>query len=209
VKAAAVQERRRVGRDQLIDAGVEVATLYGLSRLSMSDVAARAGVSRPTLYKHFSSREELIAAAVLREATAVVSEALSVAAPHDDPTAALRAAIETVLKRTRAHPLLQRILKTEPEALLPLLVTDGGGADSTFVGGYIREVTAQLVTEKAPGLSPRIRSRLAEMIARLMISYAVNPSPEPPEDIAADVAEILIRGAGAAGTARQSSGGPR
>jgi AcrR family transcriptional regulator len=188
-----------IGRDQLLDAGIEVATQFGLSKLSMSDVAARAGVSRPTLYKHFSSKDDLVAAAVQREAALVVGEVLRAADPHHDPVVALQAAIEAVLVRTREHPLLQRILRTEPEALLPLLVTDRGGQDTTVVGGFVRAVTVQLVAEKAPELSAAGRHRLADMIARLMISYAVNPSPEPPEEVASSMAWILIRGAGAPG----------
>jgi AcrR family transcriptional regulator len=185
----------RVGSDQLLDAVLEVATSFGLSKLSMSDVAAHAGVSRPTLYKHFSSKGELVAAAVQREAAVVVGEVLRAAEPLDDPVDALQAAIESVLVQTRDHPLLQRILRTEPEALLPLLVTDGGGQDTTVVGGFVRAVTAQLVAEKSPELSASGRHRLADMIARLMISYAVNPSPEPPEEVASSVARILIHGA--------------
>lgn len=217
MNAAAVEERQKIGRDQLLDAGVEVATLFGLSRLSMSEVATRAGVSRPTLYKHFSSREELVAAAVLREATAVVADALGAATPHDDPAVALEAALEVVLRRTRTHPLLQRILSTEPEALLPLLVTDAGREDSTIVGGFIRTVTAQLVAEKAPELAPHVQHCLADMIARLMLSHAVNPSPEPPEEVAMVMAQILIGGAAglssttsepaAVAAARNTSGG--
>ena len=128
---------------------------------------------------------------------------LRAAEPHGDPVDALQAAIEAVLVRTRDHPLLQRILSTEPAALLPLLVTDGGGQDTTVVGGFVRAVTAQLVAEKAPELPPEGRHRLADMIARLMISYAVNPSPEPPEEVASSMARILIHGA--AGRVRPSS----
>ncbi len=34
--------------DEIIDAGIEAVSLYGLAKLSMSDVASRAGISRPT-----------------------------------------------------------------------------------------------------------------------------------------------------------------
>ncbi|BBY99165.1 TetR family transcriptional regulator [Mycolicibacterium fallax] len=53
--AAAVHTSRRI-----LDATAEVMSRNGMSKLSLSDVAQEAGVSRPTLYRWFSSKEELI-----------------------------------------------------------------------------------------------------------------------------------------------------
>jgi TetR/AcrR family transcriptional regulator, repressor for uid operon len=35
---------------------------HGYGKFNLSDVAAQAGISRPTLYKHFSSKEDLLSA---------------------------------------------------------------------------------------------------------------------------------------------------
>ncbi|GAA4550094.1 helix-turn-helix domain-containing protein [Pseudonocardia xishanensis] len=53
-------------RRRILDAAVEVLTLSGFDAASLSEVAARAGVSRPTVYRHFGSREQLVSAALLR-----------------------------------------------------------------------------------------------------------------------------------------------
>lgn len=45
---------------RILDATAEVVGRSGMSKLSLSDVAHEAGVSRPTLYRWFSSKEELI-----------------------------------------------------------------------------------------------------------------------------------------------------
>lgn len=55
--SAAVHTSRRI-----LDATAEVMSRNGMSKLSLSDVAQEAGVSRPTLYRWFSSKEELIEA---------------------------------------------------------------------------------------------------------------------------------------------------
>lgn len=50
--------------DKLVIAAIETFTRFGFRRASMADIAAAAGVSRPTLYARFSSKEELLAAAI-------------------------------------------------------------------------------------------------------------------------------------------------
>ena len=47
---------------RILDATAEVLGRNGVSKLSLSDVAAEAGVSRPTLYRWFASKQELIEA---------------------------------------------------------------------------------------------------------------------------------------------------
>jgi AcrR family transcriptional regulator len=49
-------------RNRILMATAEVLSRNGLTKLNLSDVAAQAGVSRPTLYRWFASKEELIAA---------------------------------------------------------------------------------------------------------------------------------------------------
>lgn len=47
---------------RILMATAEVLSRNGLTKLNLSDVAAQAGVSRPTLYRWFASKEELLAA---------------------------------------------------------------------------------------------------------------------------------------------------
>lgn len=49
-------------RQRLLAATAEVLSRNGKTKLSLSDVAAQAGVSRPTLYRWFASKEALLAA---------------------------------------------------------------------------------------------------------------------------------------------------
>ncbi len=49
-------------RTRLLDATSVVLAQYGPRKLSLTDIASLAGVSRPTLYRHFGSRQELLLA---------------------------------------------------------------------------------------------------------------------------------------------------
>lgn len=46
--------------ERILAATAEVLSRNGMSKLSLSEVAQQAGVSRPTLYRWFSSKEELL-----------------------------------------------------------------------------------------------------------------------------------------------------
>jgi AcrR family transcriptional regulator len=53
--------------DRMLDAAQRLVMQTGARRLSLTEVATRAGVSRPTLYRYFTSKEELIEALGKRE----------------------------------------------------------------------------------------------------------------------------------------------
>ena len=68
-----IAESRRSGSDhgdladRILDAAQRLLVLTGARKFSLSDVATLAGVSRPTIYRYFVSKEELIDALGKRE----------------------------------------------------------------------------------------------------------------------------------------------
>ena len=175
--------------ERLLDATVEVAADHGLARLSVADVAKRAGLSRQTLYKHFATRDELIAQAVLREAGRMVEEVIAAAERHDDPVDSLEAAIVATLRVTRSHPLLDRLLATEPEALLPLLI-DGDGS----VLGAVEVIAHQMLEARLPELSAAQVQAGADLLSRMLISYAVRPPAGDPDAVARFLSTAVVAG---------------
>ncbi|HEY5154380.1 MAG TPA: TetR/AcrR family transcriptional regulator [Acidimicrobiales bacterium] len=176
-------------RERILSAALKTATVHGIARLSVGDVARTAGLSRQTVYKYFPSKDALIAAVVLNEASELVSQVVAAADAVDDPRSALEAAILAALVVTREHPLLDRLVRTEPETLLPLLSVDGGP-----VMGLVRPVVEEIVGRKLPDLSPVQTRRLADVITRLLVSYAIAAPDDPPEVVAASVAALLTGG---------------
>ncbi|MBP5793152.1 MAG: helix-turn-helix transcriptional regulator, partial [Spirochaetaceae bacterium] len=45
---------------EIINATLELASEYGLATVSMNQIAEKLGITKPALYKHFASREEII-----------------------------------------------------------------------------------------------------------------------------------------------------
>lgn len=185
------------GRDdtstRILDAAVEAALVHGLTRLSVADVAKRAGISRPTLYKRYPSKEALVAEAIMREA-ALVIEAVEAAVGDVDraagPKAALRAGVSTALTVLREHPLLDRVVRTEPEMLVPALTTDDG-----LILTVIRPPIEALVSDRLSPLDAVTSRRVADMLTRLLLSYALNAPDDPPDVVASVLADVVVDGA--------------
>ena len=47
-------------KSEIIKATLELASEYGLAAVSMNQIAEKLGISKPALYKHFESRDEII-----------------------------------------------------------------------------------------------------------------------------------------------------
>lgn len=179
--------------ERILDAAVEAALLHGLTRLSVADVAKRAGISRPTLYNRYPSKDTLVAEAIMREAALVV-EAVEVAVGDVDraagPKAALRAGVATALTVLRQHPLLDRVVRTEPETLVPTLITDDG-----LILTVIRPPIEALIADRLSPLDTVTSRRVADMLTRLLLSYALNAPDDPPDVVASVLADVVVDGA--------------
>ena len=182
---------------RLLDAALEAATVHGISKLSMGDVARRAELSRQTLYRYFPSKDALVAAVVTAETTQLIEQVVAAAVQESEPQASLEAGLLTALTVLRDHPLLDRLVRTEPEALLPLLTTD-----SSPVMVQVRGVVEAILAEGSPDLTqdPVALRRFADVVTRLLISYAVSAPDDPPEVVAHFLSTFLVHGAVASGT---------
>jgi AcrR family transcriptional regulator len=61
------KERERQRREtEIIQAAARLIRQRGFSNLNMDDIAEQVGVSKPTLYQHFKSKEEMVEATMIR-----------------------------------------------------------------------------------------------------------------------------------------------
>jgi AcrR family transcriptional regulator len=61
-------------RQPILSAALEVFFKYGYKRVTMNEIAEAAGISRPGLYLHFSSKEEVFRAALRQFADGLIEE---------------------------------------------------------------------------------------------------------------------------------------
>jgi AcrR family transcriptional regulator len=183
VAIESLQARGTQGR--ILDAAFEVVATFGLSRFTVDDVARLAGLSRQSVYRYFDSRDALIQALLYREEEAFIQGIRAAHARHDRLEEAMAEAILFCLRTARAHPLLDRLLDSEPEVLLPFLTTRGGDLIAR---------ARSVIEELAEGwnVERRLVHRTADIGVRAIISYLLTPSDDDPEDIARELARILV-----------------
>jgi AcrR family transcriptional regulator len=90
-------------RDQLVDAAAELLDRGGPAAVTLRDVGKRAGVSHNAPYKHFDSKEDLLAAVASRELDRQ-SKAMKAVGSGRKPLVALRALMHGYVRWARAYP---------------------------------------------------------------------------------------------------------
>ena len=173
---------------QIVDAAYDAVAVYGITRLSLADVAKRAHLSRQTLYRYFSSKDVLLEAVVDREERRFRDQISEATREADDPRSALEAAITATQEGVRTHPLIERLLETEPETLVPYLTV--GSLPGPDTNRHLTRLLCRLV----PDLDERDARRAADVLSRLIISYVLDPFDEPPEEFAAWFVHLLFCG---------------
>lgn len=78
-------------RQAILDAAKHAFIAHGYQGSSMEAIAEAAPVSKPTLYKHFKSKQELFAAVIESECQTLLGAFTSVQAELNDPVAGLTA----------------------------------------------------------------------------------------------------------------------
>lgn len=161
---------------RILAATLEQAELVGIRRTTMEDVARRSGVGRATLYRRFPTKSALIDAVVLAEARRYL-EGSAQARAHG-ATFEERMVYSTVFSVTfmREHTLLKKLLRTEPETILPSLTVDAGA-----ILDYATENTVGLLRTELYGTAKTTQAQeshlrtVAELHTRLTLSFIVTP----------------------------------
>ncbi len=105
--------------DPILEATHDLVLAVGFRRTTVSEVARRAGVSRPTLYKRYPDGAALLRALMRREFAAVVEEADRHGDAAGDGRARLVRSAVRGIDLLAAHPLMLRLLEVDPELMLP------------------------------------------------------------------------------------------
>lgn len=106
-------------RWRLLGAAAEVLAERGYAQTRIADVAARAGVSRGTLYEHFEDLSACLLAAHEMAADCVCDLVFSACDAEGEWEARLEAALDQVMEFLAEEPALAHLLGTEVVAGVP------------------------------------------------------------------------------------------
>ncbi|WP_320671283.1 TetR/AcrR family transcriptional regulator [Patulibacter defluvii] len=105
----------------------------GVARVTMSDVARRADVSRTTLYRHYPDVEAVLRDLMTHDFGRLAIEAVTVAVDRPNGRERLVATVAEVVRALRGDALFRKILDVDPEHLLPYLTARPGASQRTML----------------------------------------------------------------------------
>lgn len=158
---------------RILDAAYAVASKVGVRRMTVEDVAAKASLSRQTLYRYYSGKDSLLRSLFEREAEVFFVALERAVEPETSLQDTLHESLAFALDYLRTHPLLSWVYENEPDQMVPHLTVYWGPileAAHRFLEPHVASAVA------AGDLSARAAEVADDWITRVIVSFLVAPS---------------------------------
>jgi AcrR family transcriptional regulator len=153
--------RSRRSRRALVDAVYRLTVEKGIDRLTVTDVAAEAGVSRDTFYRHSADPVELLCSALEEELSDSVSSYLAMPVVLDSDESVFLSPAAAVMEHMRDHAAIYR---------------QAPGSKSGARLTALVEATARRVIEthldNHPDIVPAELKPMTETVRQMSLAYA-------------------------------------
>ena len=153
-------------RERIFEATYACVARYGIAKTTVEDAARAAGLSRATVYRHFpGGRDQLIEEAITWEVNRFFLRLADAVAGVADFAELLEEALLFAHQAVEAHEVLQKLLVTEPDRLLPQLNLDSARV-LDLVSSFIEP---HVPPDRLPdGVS---KAEMADYVARVFLSF--------------------------------------
>ncbi|MBI2710517.1 MAG: TetR/AcrR family transcriptional regulator [Actinobacteria bacterium] len=179
-------------RGRILRATVTAIGRYGIAKTTMEDAAREAGVGRATVYRHFpGGREQLIRETITFEVARFFARLADQVAGAPDFATLLERGLRFAHRAVEEHEVLQKVVDTEPERLLPQL-TESAPIVHAVLRAYLEPLLAQ--ERLAEGVAA---PEAADWLARQVLSFIVGAGRwnlDDPEQVRTLVRRHLLAG---------------
>lgn len=156
-------------RTRILDAATECLLEVGVTGRLHAQIAQRAGVSRPTVYKYVGDQPAILTAVFERELGRFLGAVLPQLRSGVNKRSDLLDGVVLIVDYANNHALLQKAMRDQPEYVLPLLTTEAAPVIAQMAAIFeepLREILGRR----------RDRADLAsEWLFRLTVSLIVTP----------------------------------
>ena len=166
-------ESSGAARRHLLEIAQECIDRHGFSKVTLSDVAAAAGVTRPTVYRYFGSADELFNAAAVTASGGYLERMRSRTMRLDDPVERVVEGMVLAISEIPDDPYLGELFRMR-EA-----VSVHAANENAFVSNELRLYFGDQWKGDDQALD-----EFAEVLLRLLKSFLDDPGPER------DIAEL-------------------
>jgi AcrR family transcriptional regulator len=175
---------------RMVAAALRCVARWGFAKTTVDDIAREAGVSRATAYRVFpGGRDRLVETVVHHEIGRLFHEAETEVAAVASLEDLLCTGIALAMRMLTEHEALNYLLAHEPEAVLPHFAFHRLDALLAYAAELSRPHLARFLADD------EVRPA-AELVARIVLSYSLNPSdrvnPRDPDSIRRLVQTYLL-----------------
>ena len=140
IMGSSLAEHRERTRTALFDALAELMAKHSFDKITLSDIAAHAGVGRTAVYNHFADKEDLLLAFMEHETARYAEELSASLAGVEDPIDRLRVYV-------RQQALLKRHFHFPSSGPLANSVSRGTAGRLRAHAGLMAQMLAQILTD--------------------------------------------------------------
>jgi AcrR family transcriptional regulator len=179
-------------RQRIIVATYDCIARWGIAKTTVEDAAREANVSRATVYRAFpGGRDQLIDDVISWATVEFFSRLYEQVQGADSLEQVMERGIRFAHRSILEHEVLQRVMQTEPEMLLPALTVE-----SVRIRQGIADFLVPFLEQRGVAEGVDLRDA-ADFLARMVISYMSAPGRwdlDDPDQVAQLVRSELLAG---------------
>ncbi|NUS45030.1 MAG: TetR/AcrR family transcriptional regulator [Mycobacteriaceae bacterium] len=157
---------------RILDAALERILQLGIRRASLDDIARRAGINRVTIYRRFTTKENLVELVLAREVRRSLAKITAVGSAATGVDAQIEQTMLALIREIRTSPIVTQLFHVTPEETLSFYTVRGEQLVQLGVA-YIAQYIEQGQSDGSlDAYDPR---PVAELLARLAHSILLTP----------------------------------
>lgn len=159
--------------DRIIDAAAECVIAFGVDRVTLAEIARRAGVSRPTIYRRWPDTRSILAAVL----TARITNALKEIEVSGSDRAALVQRMVAMAARLRDDEVIMSVLSTGPDLAMVYIAQRMGTSQQILLEAVADALAVAQADGSVRAGDPRQLAAMCVLIVQSAIQSAQMVAP--------------------------------
>jgi AcrR family transcriptional regulator len=154
--------------ERILDAAASCVVAYGIDRVTLAEIARRAGVSRPTIYRRWPDTQALLAALLTARIVGVLRDVPSRGAGRE----ALVERIVGVAERLRHDDVVMSVFHSAPELAMVYIAERLGTSQQILINAVAAELKVAQRDGSVRAADPRQLAAMCLLITQSTIQSA-------------------------------------
>jgi AcrR family transcriptional regulator len=174
--------------DRILDAAATCVRDYGIDRVTLAEIARRARVSRPTIYRRWSDTQSVLAALLTRRVTGMLREIPKTGTDR----AAIVERVVAVAGRLREDDLIATLLHSAPEMAMVYIAERLGTSQQILIDALAADLrTAQAAGSVRAGDPVQLAAMVLLIVQSTIQSGQIVQTILPVDALAEELAHTL------------------